>query len=88
MKIDLAGKTVVVSDATAGIGLAIARGLATAGSKLAVTGRSEAAVKKAVAEVSATAEGFIGDPAPRRVASDWPGPSRPATSWGGRIFQE
>ena len=48
MKIDLSGKTDIVTGSTAGIGLAIAKGLATAGAKVIVNGRTEGAVAKAV----------------------------------------
>ena len=66
MHIDLSGKTAIVTGSTAGIGLAIARGLAAAGAKVVVNGRTEAAVEKAVAELAGTAssarvEGFAGD---------------------------
>jgi NAD(P)-dependent dehydrogenase (short-subunit alcohol dehydrogenase family) len=66
MNIDLSGKIAIVSGSTAGIGLAIAKGLATAGAKVVVNGRTEAAVEKAVAGLAgaiATAgvEGFAGD---------------------------
>ena len=66
MKIDLSGKTAIVTGSTAGIGLAIAKGLATAGAKVIVNGRTESAVAKAVAELAGTAssagvEGFAGD---------------------------
>src|SRR5260370_25482290 len=66
MKIDLSGKTAIVTGSTAGIGLAIARGLATAGAKVVVSGRTEGAVAKAVAELvgavpGAAIEGFAGD---------------------------
>jgi NAD(P)-dependent dehydrogenase (short-subunit alcohol dehydrogenase family) len=66
MKIDLSGKTAIVTGSTAGIGLAIAKGLATAGAKVVVNGRTEAAVAKAVAELAgavfgAAIEGFAGD---------------------------
>ncbi len=44
MHIDLTGKTAVVSGSTAGIGLAIATGLAEAGASVVVNGRTEAAV--------------------------------------------
>lgn len=39
MKIDLDGKTAIVSGSTKGIGLAIARGLAAAGASVVVSGR-------------------------------------------------
>jgi NAD(P)-dependent dehydrogenase (short-subunit alcohol dehydrogenase family) len=51
MKIDLSGKTAVVSGSTAGIGLAIAIGLADSGAAVVVNGRTDAAVSAAVAAV-------------------------------------
>ena len=51
MKIDLTGKTAVVSGSTAGIGLAIAMGLADAGAAVVVNGRTDAAVSAAVTAV-------------------------------------
>ena len=66
MNIDLSGKTAIVTGSTAGISLAIAKGLATAGAMVIVNGRTEAAVAKAVAELAgavfgAAIEGFAGD---------------------------
>ena len=66
MKIDLSGKTAIVTGSTAGIGLAIVKGLAAAGARVVVNGRTEAAVEKAVAALSGTVssagiEGFAGD---------------------------
>jgi len=56
MKIDLSGKTALVTGSTAGIGYGIAKGLAAAGADVALNGRSpatvDAAVKKLAAEVS------------------------------------
>jgi NAD(P)-dependent dehydrogenase (short-subunit alcohol dehydrogenase family) len=49
MNIDLSGKTAIVSGSTAGIGFAIARGLAQSGASVVVNGRTQAAVDKAVA---------------------------------------
>ena len=57
MNIDLSGRRALVSGSTAGIGLAIAKGLATAGAEVVVNGRGEARVAAAVAEVSAAAPG-------------------------------
>lgn len=51
MKIDLSGKRAVVSGSTAGIGLAIAKGLATAGAEVVVNGRTEERVQQAIATI-------------------------------------
>lgn len=48
MKIDLTGKRAVISGSTAGIGLAIATGLAAAGAEVVVNGRTEERVHKAI----------------------------------------
>jgi NAD(P)-dependent dehydrogenase (short-subunit alcohol dehydrogenase family) len=52
MKIDLSGKTALVSGSTAGIGYAVAKGLAAAGSNVVVNGRSTARVDEAVAKLA------------------------------------
>jgi NAD(P)-dependent dehydrogenase (short-subunit alcohol dehydrogenase family) len=52
MKIDLSGKTAIVTGSTAGIGYAIAKGLAQAGATVVVNGRTAAAVERAVAELN------------------------------------
>jgi NAD(P)-dependent dehydrogenase (short-subunit alcohol dehydrogenase family) len=57
MKIDLSGKTALVSGSTAGIGYAIAKGLAAAGSEVVVNGRSQARVDGAVARLAKEAAG-------------------------------
>lgn len=49
MKIDLSGKSALVTGSTAGIGLAIAKGLAASGASVIVNGRKQATVDKAVA---------------------------------------
>jgi NAD(P)-dependent dehydrogenase (short-subunit alcohol dehydrogenase family) len=51
MKIDLTGKAALVTGSTAGIGLAIATGLAEAGAEVIVNGRSQARVDEAVAAI-------------------------------------
>jgi NAD(P)-dependent dehydrogenase (short-subunit alcohol dehydrogenase family) len=51
MHIDLSGKTAVVTGSTAGIGHAIARGLAAAGARVVVNGRSQAKVDQALARL-------------------------------------
>jgi NAD(P)-dependent dehydrogenase (short-subunit alcohol dehydrogenase family) len=48
MQITLSGKTALVTGSTAGIGYAIAHGLAEAGARVIVNGRGEASVAKAV----------------------------------------
>jgi NAD(P)-dependent dehydrogenase (short-subunit alcohol dehydrogenase family) len=48
MIIDLKGKTALVSGSTAGIGYAIAKGLATAGATVVINGRGEARVGEAL----------------------------------------
>lgn len=49
MKIDLSGKTAIVTGSTSGIGFAIAKGLAEAGARIIVNGRKAARVDEAVA---------------------------------------
>lgn len=53
MKIDLTGRTAVISGSTSGIGLAIARGLANAGANVVVNGRRQDVTDSVVAELSA-----------------------------------
>src|SRR5579864_4420551 len=53
MKIDLEGKTALVTWSTSGIGHAIARGLAGAGASVVVNGRTEQRVRQAVEKVKA-----------------------------------
>jgi NAD(P)-dependent dehydrogenase (short-subunit alcohol dehydrogenase family) len=53
MHIDLANKTAVVTGSTAGIGLAIAKGLGAAGATVVVNGRTQKAVDAAIAALTA-----------------------------------
>lgn len=51
MKIDLSGKTALVTGSTSGIGHAIAKGLAATGAAVVVNGRTQPKVDAAVAEI-------------------------------------
>lgn len=51
MKLDLTGKTALITGGTKGIGKAIAARLIEAGANVAITGRTEEAVQSAVAEL-------------------------------------
>lgn len=51
MKIDLNGKRTIVTGSTAGIGFAIAKGLAGAGAEVVITGRTQAAIDKALSAI-------------------------------------
>lgn len=53
MKIDLTGRTAIVTGSTAGIGRATAEGLARAGAAVIVNGRTHARVDAAVREMRA-----------------------------------
>jgi len=57
MKIDLSGKTALVTGSTSGIGNAIARGLAASGASVGVNGRTEAKVDAAAAAVAKAVPG-------------------------------
>jgi NAD(P)-dependent dehydrogenase (short-subunit alcohol dehydrogenase family) len=66
MKIDLKGKTALVTGSTSGIGHAVARGLAAAGAEVVVNGRAQAKVDAAIAEIAkAVPDGKV-----RGVAAD------------------
>ncbi|TFW18796.1 SDR family NAD(P)-dependent oxidoreductase [Duganella callida] len=66
MKIDLTGKTAIVTGSTRGIGYAIAAGLAGAGATVVITGRKQADVDQALA----TLRGSIPGAQVRGVAAD------------------
>jgi NAD(P)-dependent dehydrogenase (short-subunit alcohol dehydrogenase family) len=57
MNIDLSGKTALVTGSTAGIGHAIAKGLASAGATVVVNGRTQGKVDAAVAAIAETVPG-------------------------------
>ncbi|WP_426285765.1 SDR family NAD(P)-dependent oxidoreductase [Luteibacter sp. E-22] len=57
MNIDLSKRSAIVSGSTAGIGLAIATGLAAAGASVVVTGRTQARVDEAIASVKKAVPG-------------------------------
>ena len=57
MKIDLSGKTALVTGSTAGIGYAVAKGLAASDASVAVNGRSKARVDEAVAKLTKAVPG-------------------------------
>jgi NAD(P)-dependent dehydrogenase (short-subunit alcohol dehydrogenase family) len=64
--IDLSGKKAVVSASTAGIGFAIANGLAASGAEVVINGRSRASVERALTAIrqsnaAANVRGFAGD---------------------------
>jgi NAD(P)-dependent dehydrogenase (short-subunit alcohol dehydrogenase family) len=66
MHIDLTGKTALVTGSTAGIGLAIAKGLAAAGATVVVNGRGQARVDQALEDLrkslpGAALKGVAGD---------------------------
>jgi NAD(P)-dependent dehydrogenase (short-subunit alcohol dehydrogenase family) len=52
MKIDLSGKTALVTGSTSGIGQAVAKGLAAAGASVVVNGRTQSRVDAAVAAMA------------------------------------
>src|SRR6476646_7787370 len=52
MQIDLADKLAIVTGSTAGIGFAIAKGLAAAGANVVLNGRTQARVDEAIARLN------------------------------------
>ena len=61
MRVDLGGRTALVTGSTAGIGKAVAAGLAAAGADVVVNGRTVERVERAVAEVGERARGVVAD---------------------------
>jgi NAD(P)-dependent dehydrogenase (short-subunit alcohol dehydrogenase family) len=57
MKIDLSGKTALVTGSTSGIGHAIARGLAAAGADVVINGRTQDKVDAVAADIGKSASG-------------------------------
>ena len=57
MKIDLSGKTALVTGSTAGIGNAIAKGLAATGAEVVINGRGQAKVDSAIAAIAKAVPG-------------------------------
>lgn len=57
MKIDLTGKTALVTGSTSGIGHAIAKGLAATGAEVVVNGRSQSKVDAAIAAITKAVPG-------------------------------
>ena len=74
MKIDLTGRSALVTGSTAGIGLAIARGLAGAGAEVTINGRNAESVESALSALRsevprASFTGFAGDLSDAAIAA-------------------
>jgi NAD(P)-dependent dehydrogenase (short-subunit alcohol dehydrogenase family) len=68
MRLDLTGKTALVTGSTSGIGRAIAAGLAAAGARVGVNGRTKESVRRALRELGPG--DFVGVPADVTVDAD------------------
>ena len=62
MELKLKDKLAVVTGSTAGIGYAIAEALAREGARVVINGRTEAAVGKAVAQLTSPGQTVLGFP--------------------------
>lgn len=70
MKIDLTGKTAIVTGSTIGIGFAIAQGLAETGATVIVNGRKQDAVDQAIARIGKAVPAALSEKRLRGVAAD------------------
>jgi NAD(P)-dependent dehydrogenase (short-subunit alcohol dehydrogenase family) len=75
MKIDLKGKTALVTGSTSGIGHAVAKGLAAAGADVTVNGRTQDKVDAAVAAIAKAVPGARSGALPP-VSPRWPDATR------------